>query len=59
MANLNGDIKLCKLTKKKNSINDLKALFELINHPEYICQKCGHGANKKKYICKPIAMKEK
>jgi len=45
---------LCKLKKQLKS--DLREYTLLINHPRFVCQKCGRAANKKKNLCSPVKL---
>jgi hypothetical protein len=48
--------RLCKW--KEETINDNFKLFkEIVLSPQFVCEKCGRVANKKKWLHKPVSLK--
>jgi hypothetical protein len=34
----------------------LDKLMKIVENPQFVCSKCGRAANRKKYLCKPVAL---
>ena len=46
---------LCDLDKLLK--NDFAAYAALVDHPNFVCRKCGRAANEKKNLCEPKKIK--
>ena len=51
-----GKGKMCEMTCSPHKI-DVSKLMPLVNAPKFICRSCAHVANKKKQLCRPVALK--
>lgn len=47
--------KMCELTCSPGRIS-IKKIVPLVAEPKFICRSCGHVANKKKNLCKPVSL---
>jgi len=45
---------MCKLIKDDFHTKKLKQFSKLVDHPQFVCKKCGRVSNKKTYLCKPV-----
>lgn len=51
--------RMCKLIKEDFHETQFKDFVSLVNHPKFVCRKCGHVANEDDILCKPRKMKVK
>jgi len=47
---------LCKW-KSDHIWEDFDQLRKIVRKPKYVCRKCARSASKKKWLCKPTALK--
>ncbi len=48
---------LCKWRRRKFEEN-LDELKEVVSDPRFVCTRCGRAAVKKKFLCKPVKLKD-
>ena len=47
---------LCKLRKDLNTKSGTKEYISLVSKGKYLCKKCGRVANRKKNLCRGVAI---
>jgi len=45
---------LCKYKKEK--IENLETLKQIVKNPRFICRKCARSAKDEKHLCKPVTL---
>lgn len=48
---------LCDYSKKDIEKNH-KKIAALVSDPKFLCEKCARAVNDKRYICKPVKIKD-
>ena len=51
--------KVCDVVKKGENFAQSKEFIKIVRKGKYLCNHCGHMANNKENLCKPVKMKKK